>query len=478
MNHNIYVMQQPAFFWKALPALILVIAMLTAGVVLPFVPREYAPVVILIPLILAAGVVIMIRPELAMYLSIAYVPFESSLFHPIDLPGSLTVSKLLGVLLIGVFFFNIMFLRRPFRLFDDSQDFAVLLFVVVMLFSAITGFYIPQVGKSVIRMLRLVAFYLAVKNLLHSPTALLTTMWVIVLSVTAASIFGILEFYEAQQVREHNIRVRGVYMDPNEYSAIALIAAVIGIYLLLVMRRRVWRLVLLGCVATLLTGVVMSGSRGGLVSLFTLGLVTIWRQPRRWFWLGLSACILLASLPFWPDTVKDRVLWSELGSGTLVSKSAQDSIARRLSYLSFGRELISEKPWLGVGYGAYAEYYPLSEYARFENPLKDKDRFRVAHNSYLEIASSMGLLGLGAYLLILFTAWRDLRQLRCILPRQRLLWAPANAFELALIGFMFSSAFLSIEHFNYLWIILAVSSSLAYLSQLDAASQPALRPTN
>ena len=65
-------------------------------------------------------------------------------------------------------------------------------------------------------------------------------------------------------------------------------------------------------------------------------------------------------------------------------------------------------PWLGVGFGNYANVFDRQFNSRFYNYSRSETYFDRAHNNVLEILSDTGVIGLIAYLSILFFAFREL----------------------------------------------------------------------
>jgi O-antigen ligase len=422
----------------------------------------------------AIGLATLVRPELALLITVAYIPFGSPKFTPIPLPGDLTLTKVLGSVLLGVLFFQIVFRRRPFRLLDDLHDFIILLFGATMLFSGVTSAFPEDMLDALLRLLRLFAFYFAVKNLVTSPRQVRPLMWAIIITGAIASTVGLIEFFQTRTVRVHDIRVRGVLDDPNDFAAAMVVVVMVGLYLFRAARDWHAKLAVGVMVGIVVAAIVLSGSRGGLVSFAVVAVLFVWRQPRRTQLLGALAAIALLSFPFWPESTRQR-LRLQPPDETATSQEfevAQSSARRRASYHVFGASLIAEQPLLGYGIGTFGRYYPESEFARFDNPLREEDFSRVAHNTYLEVAVGSGLVGLGFYLLMFFVSWYHLHKVGRQAPRGSFLWAAASAFELALIGLMISNLFLSIQHFKYLWLSVGMSSSLAYYARQVADPNP------
>lgn len=459
--------------WNLLPLVVFTLSLMAAAGLMVFAPNM-ARIAVLIPAVVVLGLVMIVRPELALILSVAYTPFESSQFQPFALPGGLTISKLLGFALLGVFIFNVLFRKRRFRMFDDSQDFAIALFAASMLFSGAVSVFPDKTMESAERMLRMLAFYFAVKNLISSFTVVRLVMWAMTLSVTAATIFGINEFIVEGQQRIHDIRVRGVYMDVNDYAALTVFAVLVSIHLFEMVRSYPKKALIAVCLGLMLCGIVLSGSRGGLLALAVGIAFYIWRHPQRKLMAFVCVSSVVITFPFWPEGVRTRLLGDdqEAISESLYTRNVENSTARRGSYVTFGLDIIAENPVLGTGYGTFSQLYPRSRFSTLEdNPMTDFERYRLAHNAYLEITFGMGFIGLAFYLAIWGVSLLALERAGRGARRGSSLWAAANGFQLGLVSLMVASFFLSIEHFNYTWIGVAMSSALmAYVRQRDATA--------
>lgn len=448
--------------WSLLPvALVALLVLVSIGFGLLF--PEFMMFAAVLPVAAIGGLMMLVKPELAMIITVAYIPFESDQFNPIPLPGGLSVAKLLGFLLLGVFFFNIILRQRRFRALDDSQDVGVVMLAAVMLLSGVSSYFPGQTFGGIERMLRIFAFYLAVKNLATSPSIIRAMMWAFVLTTTYASGWGINEFYEVRAVRVHDIRARGIFMDANDYAALTVVAIMVTLHLMIITKRLPLKVFLAFCLGVGFYGLVLSGSRGGLLATAVVMAIFIWRHPRRRILAVAAVLAVVLSFPVWPDSIKTRFIGDddELSS-SVYTQTTEHSTERRASYIVFGTAIISEHPVLGAGYRTFSRLYPQSDFAAIDNPLNDQQRFRIAHNTYLEVAVGIGFVGLALYLFLYVIALRDFNQVIRNTERGSLLWGAASAFQLGLISLMITSFFLSIEHFKITWVIIALSSALIF----------------
>lgn len=467
--------QAAPMLWDMVPMVLLLLAML-AGVTGAVMFPDYGPLLLLLPLAVILALVVVVRPELAVIPVVAYPPFESDIFNQLYIPGGLSIGKLSGAVLIAAFAVGVLIRNRRFRILDDKQDLTIILFLALMLFSGVVSYYPAKTFEGVTRMLRMVVLYLTIKNLTDSLPMIYTVLWSIVLSGTYASMWGINEYFELNAIRNFDIRARGIYMDPNGYAAIAVTVVAYALALLQTVRHRSLRVLLVMILLINVGGIFLSASRGGLIALIVIGMVFVWRHPRRMQLMAAILAVILFSFPFWPESIKIRLFGTDTATveENPYQSTAEFSAKRRTSYIEYGITLISRHPLLGTGYSTFSYLYPYSEFARLDNPMDNLNRYRPSHNAFLEIAVGMGLMGLVIFLLIWLVSWHDLYQVGQVQGRN-LLGLTAQGVELGLIGLAITSFFLPAEAFDYTWVSFAMASSLANLNRIQL-SLPTLPP--
>jgi len=164
-------------------------------------------------------------------------------------------------------------------------------------------------------------------------------------------------------------------------------------------------------------GSILAPLFGGLAGLGTgLGIAVALR--RRWAWLLLALLVLFG------------VIFLFLGGDRLLSLTVLQrfsdflpyleipdvrgmhvtdenfAVVERLAHWQAALGMLNDRPLLGVGIGNYAPVYGGYALPGWEDPLGH------AHNYYLHVAAETGLLGLGAYLLLVLAffwyGWRSL----------------------------------------------------------------------
>lgn len=299
----------------------------------------------------------------------------------------------------------------------------------------------------------------------------------VTLSVAATSVLAMFSTKYQDQGR-----AAGLLEDANSFAL--LIAFAVPLALLLVIRgpNLLHRLFWGGCCILLLGGMTKTDSRSGLVVLFLSLMIGAWHyraqlpriRPRHLGFAMLSLAIVIPvgiySMP--AGYLKRIQSLSVLKEG---SKSQDESLGRRASYLVVGSQIIREHPLLGSGPGTFPLHYATSGYAKvFSANRKPGDLYRRAHNTYMEIFSELGIpagllfvgmLGLGMYNLVRARqAWMLRRD-----------WEQADLIThlgISYLSLTLFLMFLSAPNHKYLWIMLA----LTWVLRLKAQERPLTEP--
>jgi O-antigen ligase len=220
----------------------------------------------------------------------------------------------------------------------------------------------------------------------------------------------------------------------------------------------VMRLFFLACAGVLAVGVVTTFSRGGFLGLVAVGSFLLWKVSRknRLVAAGAAAAALFVLLAAAPGGYGDR-LFTILHTAGDKTGSAQE----RQEILKRAIVVAARHPIIGVGMNNF-HIYSYKE--------------RVAHNSYLEISAELGLGGLIAYLILIFSPMRSLKRIELrnsLAPPHtegREMHLLSIAVQGAMIAYIVCSAFTSIEYLWYLYYPVAFALALQKLCPLNAAS--------
>lgn len=141
-------------------------------------------------------------------------------------------------------------------------------------------------------------------------------------------------------------------------------------------------------------GVCLSLSRGAGIALFISVLFLSLVRKNKIIVTGLI--ILLLVFPFIvPKNIKEWAKNANYRPMILLTDEV------RLTIYSNTVHMISEHPFIGVGINTFSKNYGKYKIAAAEAKVKTSDTI-YAHNSFLQMAGEMGLLGLGTFLIFLF----------------------------------------------------------------------------
>ncbi|MGH9583321.1 MAG: O-antigen ligase family protein [Bryobacteraceae bacterium] len=230
------------------------------------------------------------------------------------------------------------------------------------------------------------------------------------------------------------IRSVGVLSDPNDFAQFLLV--LLPFVFLLWRPRRSLRNICFVLVpaAYLITGVLMTQSRGamlGLVALFVFSLAK--RLPR-------PAQLAVAAMGL--------ALVVVLNHGQRALSTSESSAAGRIDAWGVGIAMLESDPFFGTGYNTFLNYNDLT-----------------AHNSFVLCFAELGLVGYFIWLGLIISTCMQLHVVgEDDSPADDSVAGLANAVRLALLTFLVTSWFLSRTYIVTLYIVLGIATSLIVLA--------------
>jgi probable O-glycosylation ligase (exosortase A-associated) len=260
----------------------------------------------------------------------------------------------------------------------------------------------------------------------------------------------------------------GMIADNNDY-ALALVMSVTMLFSIAqaearpVLRRAFYAMVPLSIITVLLTY-----SRGGLLSLITGTLVMVWRSPFRWRGLIAGAVATAVVLAVMPQEMYDRF-------ASIKTYQDDGSAQSRFRSWAVGYRMALDNPVFGVGLQGFRSHYMKYE----PNPTPEQltgDGTKVAHNSYIQMWAECGTPSLLMYLSLIagsfWTVWRIRRKARRIYEDSWILHY-CTMFESSLAAFMVGSAFLNRAHFDLIYHWFAIIAMFGVFAERDMADATA-----
>jgi len=218
---------------------------------------------------------------------------------------------------------------------------------------------------------------------------------------------------------------------------------------------RKWKLTYLVFCIFMPAAIVMSHSRGGILSLGCCVLFLIWYSKRR----ILSGFALFAFLFFSVILVKDSIV-ERMSTLTAVEEDA--SAQGRLAHWRAALQMSRDYPLLGVGFGGIPYTREISRYLSF-------DSHHFAHNNYLQITTDSGYPAAIVFCILQFGMllwfWRTGATFK---GKDDSLYAMSMGMCAALIGFSVGSMFLSRAFYETIYYLIAFGCGLfAVVSRIE-----------
>jgi O-antigen ligase len=248
----------------------------------------------------------------------------------------------------------------------------------------------------------------------------------------------------------------GIYADPNDLALGFVISLPMCLALLFLTRSWLWKAVWMFAILLMTLAIFLTGSRGGLVSLFATAAISLWAfaiRGRRPYLLLLAALLGVIAVMSSGDLIMRRLqeTFDVEGNGA----AAHDSAQTRQQLFWRSVEVTEQHPIFGVGPGNFQQISGM---------------WHVAHNSYTQMSSEGGIPALILYVLILLSAFRNLRSTGKIAGVQDEIVLLAKALNASMVGYIIGSCFLSLNYEFFPYLLMAYTTALLLIAKKSSGS--------
>jgi probable O-glycosylation ligase (exosortase A-associated) len=209
-----------------------------------------------------------------------------------------------------------------------------------------------------------------------------------------------------------------------------------------------WAFLLL--IPLLIHAVLMTYSRGAMLSLFAAAPVAFLRSRRRWLLAGVGLVLAILLIPVMAGKeIRQRFL-------TIEHSEVDESANLRRRSWSAAWQMAVENPVFGVG---------VRNSNLFSYDYGADTPGRTIHNQYLQVAADSGFVGAGLYVGVLASTWLALRRARRAVAGRRddearRVHCTAAGVEGALAVFCVGAWFLSLETFELTYLLILLAAQL------------------
>lgn len=255
----------------------------------------------------------------------------------------------------------------------------------------------------------------------------------------------------------------GSDLNPTTVSQMVMVSAVLALGLGARMRvgpiSALWLAVFV-CGAV---GVVLVSARSSIIALGLGGFVVLmsFYRHRLFPLFVLGAMLVLAmTIPFVPESVFGRF-------AAIADFAVDRSLFRRVTYLRVGFDLLEQSPLWGVGPGNFPSHYVEDVYRFLPGRTLEP---RELHNTYLDVATEYGLIGLGLFAAIFASAAVGVVRAAHV-ARDKTLHILAFAVAVALVCLLLASFFMPHKDMRYLWMLAGMALMCGTFARREGAGK-------
>lgn len=302
---------------------------------------------------------------------------------------------------------------------------------------------------------KLFLIYFVALAVVNSERKLYVLGWVLMLSIGYLAFWANERYFLDGWSIVHGPGKRGsAFFDENDFAMVLTMSVPFMWYIMRSTTHSLVRLGLLGLLPLAAHAVMVTFSRGGFLGLSASMLVVAFREKNRKLGGLLIGAGVVFFLIFAGEEYRNRI-------GSIDEYEDDRSASGRLEAWEVGGRMMAHNPFFGVGLKQFVEAFPY--YGNYEP--------REAHNSWVQLGAEAGLVALGSYgMLVLFTAlalWRVRRRIP-FLPEGRnrdLADTLSRIYEATLVGYLVCGFFLSMEDFEYFYLLVAMAQILDRITE-------------
>jgi len=246
---------------------------------------------------------------------------------------------------------------------------------------------------------KLILLFVLIIAYSHYKDAVSKMLWAYFVGAIIISIYGLTGLST-----NHRMEIADSY-DPND---LALILAIIIPYSIFCMLHYSWKYKILWISGfmTLMVPVIRSESRGGFLSLIAIMVTSIYYIRKISFKQLMFALFIVLIGAITLTSITGEGYWKRME--TIIDPAEDYNVTARSGRIQVwkrGIDIIMENPLCGVGIGNFAT-------AEGEIHVRQggSGKWSAAHNSFIQIAAELGILGLLAYCAIILYSLRGLKK--------------------------------------------------------------------
>lgn len=343
------------------------------------------------------------------------------------------------------------------------QNRALILFAAIAFLSGLLGTN-PAASRVVYfdAFAKILILYFLIVNLVDTWSRAIIVEYALLAGAVFLSLYAISQRLTSTDLIEGSRAAAvGLLGDPNDL-AFTLMMAVPFAVLATRETRRIPRLIHFALLLTILTGVAVTQSRGGILALgAALYFLFRHRVKSRLLLIGIMLVALVGI-----------AVASGLGARESYDATGGDASATgRLDAWKAGGRMVIAHPLLGVGFDQFVANY----FTYVQNPVEWVAR--TAHNTFVLAVAETGLAGLIPFIMLIFVTVRDALDLERH-PGPAGLARALRQSQLARLCAILVAAFFLSQTWNwFLYIVIALTAAIARVDRMESAATAAATPS-
>ena len=260
-------------------------------------------------------------------------------------------------------------------------------------------------------------------------------------------------------------------MDSNDTAMFISMSIPLLVFIANEVRNKWGRYGLYAAAVLAVPGVILTGSRGGMLTMAVAVALTVWRKTKWWKAAITGAVVSVAVLAIIPSQTEQRYQ-------TIKSYQEAPSAVTRIRAWETSLAMAADRSVTGVGFGQ--DVY-MREYNNYS--VVPEDHPRAAHSVWFSLIGETGYVGLALYVSMLVSVLLITRRImkratRRGSKRKKWAWNYAAGLQCALLTFAIGGTFLSQARFEFIFALCMVAVPLAHIAEGELkAAAPETRKT-
>lgn len=313
----------------------------------------------------------------------------------------LTTMLLLALSLFSLFVLFIwLFVDKNHKLKFFTLNKYILLYIAIYGYAAFASVARISSIKVALVTIGLILFYFVVVNAVNTKRKFHIVMFIFLSGGVIVSLYGIYQYLfptnyggvwvDTQMFEDIKFRAYSTFANPNVLGEYLLLTIPFAGAYVIVFKTWFKKLVALGTTGIMMLCLMVTYSRGCYVGiLLAIGIFLV-LLDKKFIWLGIIGLLLL------PMIMPESIISRFTSIGNMQDSSTSYRVNIWLGTISMLRDY-----WIcgtGPGIDAYNQVYPLYSYSGISAPH--------SHNLFLQIMCDAGIIGIGAFIAILYKFYR------------------------------------------------------------------------